>query len=166
MSRLILGLLLLVAQSSGVDRQQRLTELKDFSTKLTAIILDGKAQDLATLLSYEVVISREVALPAAAVRKDLGSRGELYCRIFDSRCARNPKFLSARQLLMNQGTNLQTDIRFYTPDSDRQEDLDFAYITYSLRRSAPESGWPAGIFVGLERIGNKWTISALFPSSY
>jgi hypothetical protein len=74
--------------------------------------------------------------------------------------------LSAREIFLKEKGKLRTEIRFYTPDTDRNEDLDFAYITYSWGGNAADYGWPQGVFVGLERIGNNWKISALFPTSY
>jgi len=166
MSRLILMLILVLAQVQGTERERRLAELRDLSSRLTTLIIEGRPQDLAPLLSYDIVVSREVALPTATVRKDLDAHGEIYCRIFDTKCARTPRLVSARDIFIKERANLNTAIRFYAPETDGKEDLDFAYITYSWGKNGSTYGWPEGVFVGLERIGQNWRISALFPTSY
>ena len=162
---LILGLVVFAqAQDRVSTRQQRLAELENFSKKLTSIVTQGRPEDLVPLLSYDIVLEVEVTKPTNAVEEDLLSRGQIYCRIFSTPCARKKDFLSVRDILTRQRANLRTDIRFYIATTE--EDFEFAYITYSWGGRPSEYGWDAGVFVGLERIGDNWKICALFPASY
>src|SRR5690349_5420504 len=142
-------LMFLQVPSTAVSlRQQRLAELQEFEKKLTNVILRGRPEELFPFLSFQIVIDRETALNTAAVERDIQKRGPIYCRIFDTRCAGKP---SAKEVIAAS----KPEIRFYVPEATSQEDLEFAYIT-----------WKPGVFVGLERIGDRWRISALFPTSY
>jgi hypothetical protein len=157
--------LALVAQSSNL-KEQRLTELRGFAQRLTAIVLDQRVEDLVSVLDYEITVALDAELSTAALTRDLRSKGANYCRVFDTPCGRaryGPQFLSVADMLKRERQNLRTDIRFF---KDLTEDLEFAYIEYSWGRSAQEYGWKAGVFVEMERLSTGWKIRALFPLDY
>ena len=154
---LILGLFLIAQPPLQAQlRQERLAEIQKIVPAITNAILQNRPADLFPLLSFDIIVDVDRMLKTVTVERDLSTRGPIYCRIF---CADGK---SVRDLLSRQGANLRPDIRFYVLEGFGKEDLEFAYIHY-----APASpAWPVGIFVGLERIGGKWWISALFPRTY
>ena len=156
----------MIILSAAQGRQQRLKELEDFEKRLTAIVLQERLDDLSDVLDFEVIVGLERQVRAAVIDDDLQKKGEHYCRIYNTACARRwygPKFLSVKDILTKERQSLRTDIRFFKAE---EEDLDFAYITYSWGRSPLEYGWKDGVMVELERIGGGWKIRALFPVDY
>jgi len=189
--RLIPGLLIVLMaaeawaqqETRAQTRQRLLSELQNLSRTLESIVVEERVQDLVPLLSDSVTVGLEIQMPTAAIRQDLQNHREIYCRIFNASCARqiyaereknsgfsregcrlSRCFLSARDILSQGRKNPAAEIRFYIPD--KEEDFDFAYITYSQKQNSRKYGWQVGVMVGLERIGTNWKISALFPITY